>query len=271
MNVATTPALAPPLAIVNGQALTEIPAGLYIPPDALAIYLASFEGPLDLLLYLIRRHHLDVLDIPMAELTRQYMAFVIVMRRQQLELAAEYMLMAVWLMEIKSRMLLPRTATAEPLEADNDPRADLVRRLLAYEQMRQAAQALDELPRAGRDYTVARLIALPVEKSLPVIGVDDLLRTWEEMKIRHPVGVYPATARKTLSVRTAMDQILFGLQGDLFVEFGSLFLPEQGLAHRVVKFLALLELAREQRLEIVQNQPFSPIWLRLVIGSPRNA
>ena len=260
-----------PLALVRGLALTEIPAGLYIPPDALAVYLTAFEGPLDLLLYLIRRHHLDVLDIPMAELTRQYMEYVAVMRRHKLELAAEYMLMAVWLIEIKSRMLLPRTASVEETEDDNDPRADLVRRLLEYEQIRQAAQTLDDMPRCGRDYTVVCIVDEPVEKRLPMLCAEDLLRAWEEMKTRIPVDAPHPLARKTLSVRAAMEQILRSLQGDLFIEFGTLIMPEHGLAHRVVKFLALLELAREQKLEIMQNQPFSPIYLRLAGRSVHEA
>ncbi len=268
MNDAVYPAISPALAKVRGQALTELPAGLYIPPDALAVYLSAFEGPLDLLLYLIRRHHLDVLDIPMAELTRQYMEYVAVMLRQKLELAAEYMLMAVWLMEIKSRMLLPPTPEVEEAEEDSDPRADLVRRLLEYEQIRQAAQTLDGLPRCGRDYAVACAIQETEKKLLPRLCVEDLLNAWEVMQARIPVRQPHIPARKTLSVRAAMEQILRSLQGDFFIEFDSLMMPEHGLPHRVVKFLALLELAREQKLEIMQNQPFSPIYLRL---SDRNA
>ncbi len=267
MNDTVNPAAPTMLAMVRGLAMTEMPAGLYIPPDALAVYLTAFEGPLDLLLYLIRRHHLDVLDIQMAELTRQYMEYVTAMRRHKLELAAEYMLMAVWLIEIKSRMLLPRTETEEETDQDNDPRADLVRRLLEYEQIRQAAQAIDDMPRCGRDYAVAYVDDEPEEMPLPGIRIEDLLRAWEELKTRIPVPAAHSLARKTLSVRSAMEQILHSLQGDLFIEFTTLIAPEQGLAHRVVKFLAVLELAREQKLEIMQNQPFAPIYMRLANGN----
>ncbi|MHB1677518.1 MAG: segregation and condensation protein A [Sulfuriferula sp.] len=269
MTVAASRTIPDALALVNGKAYTEIPAGLYIPPDALAVYLAAFEGPLDLLLYLIRRHHLDVLDIPMAELTLQYMEYVTAMRSQKLELAAEYMLMAVWLIEIKSRMLLPRPVLADEPEEDNDPRADLVRRLLEYEQMRLAARILDDLPRLGRDYAAVHVYNESAEKRLPYLCAEDLQQAWAEMMARAPTHTHHAGARRELSVRAAMEQILRSLQGDLFVEFSVLFMSEPGLSHRVVKFLALLELAREQRLEILQNQAFSPIYMRLSQGSAR--
>ncbi len=263
MTEAAAAMLPNPLAVVNGQALMEMPPGLYIPPDALAVYLTAFEGPLDLLLYLIRRHHLDVLDIPMAELTRQYMEYVTLMRRQKLEMAAEYMLMAVWLIEIKSRMLLPRVASADEADEDGDPRASLVRRLLDYEQMRLAAQKLDDLPRSGRDFVVAWIAGEPAEKMLPGLTTADLQLAWRELASRVVPPSRHAVARRELSVRAAMEQILQSLQGDLFVEFDALFVAEQGLSHRVVRLLAILELAREQRLELVQNQVFSPIYIRL--------
>lgn len=251
------------LALVNGTPLTVMPDDLYIPPDALAVYLGAFEGPLDLLLYLIRKHHLDVLDIPMARLTAQYMEYVNLMRKSQLELAAEYLLMAALLIEIKSRMLLPRPAAIDNGEADLDPRASLVRRLLEYEQMKRAAQCVDVLPRVGRDYFTAHSWQEQVARLLPQVKSDDLRDAWLGLVARAGTRRHHQVTQQILSVREAMGQILNTLQGDLFVEFTRLFEPALGVSHVVVKFLAMLELAREHRVEITQNMDFAPIYVRL--------
>lgn len=251
------------LALINGQPLTELPQDLYIPPEALAVYLGAFEGPLDLLLYLIRRHSLDVLDIPMARLTAQYMEYVTLMRKQQLELAAEYLLMAALLIEIKSRMLLPRPVLEDDSGEGSDPRAELVRRLLEYEQMKLAAEHLDELPRVGRDYLAVSVWSEQVEKLLPQISTDDLTQAWLGLLARAGTRRHHRVGRQELSVREAMGQILSALQGDLFMEFSTLFEAELGVSHLVVKFLAMLELAREHRVEITQNEDFAPIYVRL--------
>lgn len=257
---------APPadvLARVHGLPLIELPRDLYIPPEALAVYLGAFEGPLDLLLYLIRRHSLDVLDIPMASLTAQYMEYVGLMRKQQLELAAEYLLMAALLIEIKSRMLLPRPVLTDETGEGSDPRAELVRRLLEYEQMKCAAEQLDDLPRLGRDYWAASVWSEQAEKCLPHISTEDLHQAWLGLLARAGTRRNHNVGRQTLSVREAMGQILSALQGDLFMEFTTLFEPALGVPHLVVKFLAILELARERRVDITQNQDFAPIYIRL--------
>lgn len=251
------------LAVVNGERLTVLPEDLYIPPEALAVYLGAFEGPLDLLLYLIRKHHLDVLDIPMAKLTAQYMEYVNLMRKSQLELAAEYLLMAALLIEIKSRMLLPRPAAISDEDADLDPRAALVRRLLEYEQMTLAAQQLDALPRVGRDFVTAHSWHEPAARLLPQVHSDDLCDAWLGLVARAGTRRHHQVTQQVLSVREAMGQILNSLQGDLFMEFTRLFEPELGVSHVVVKFLAMLELAREHRVEITQNMAFAPIYVRL--------
>jgi len=251
------------LALVNGEPLTELPQDLYIPPEALAVYLGAFEGPLDLLLYLIRRHSLDVLDIPMARLTAQYMEYVTMMRKQQLELAAEYLLMAALLIEIKSRMLLPRPVLADENDEGTDPRAELVRRLLEYEQMKLAAELLDELPRVDRDFFAVSVWQEQAERLLPQISTEDLREAWLGLLARAGTRRNHTVGRQELSVREAMGQILNALQGDLFMEFTTLFEVELGVSHLVVKFLAMLELARERRVEITQNQNFAPIYVRL--------
>ncbi|NOT17105.1 MAG: segregation/condensation protein A [Sulfuriferula sp.] len=243
--------------------MTVLPDDLYIPPDALAVYLGAFEGPLDLLLYLIRKHHLDVLDIPMAQLTAQYMEYVHLMRNSQLELAAEYLLMAALLIEIKSRMLLPRPVLLGDDDADLDPRATLVRRLLEYEQMKLAAQQLDALPRLGRDFVAAHSWQAEAARLLPQVHGDDLRDAWLGLIARAGTRRHHQVTQQVLSVREAMGQILHSLQGDLFMEFTSLFEPALGVSHVVVKFLAMLELAREHRVEITQNAEFAPIYLRL--------
>jgi segregation and condensation protein A len=254
--------MAMPVARIRGEPLAELPPDLFIPPDALSVILEQFEGPLDLLLYLIRRHSLDILDIPMAELTRQYMAYVEAMRDGQLELAAEYLLMAALLIEIKSRMLLPRPPKEDGGEPA-DPRAELVRRLLEYEQMKAAAQALDEHPRAGRDFSAVDVL---VEKSLvgrvPTVLVADLTEAWRVILNRAKVSQKHRIGREELSVRAHMSRILRQLGGRGFVLFDDLFAPEEGVAVVVVSFLAILELARESLIELTQSAPFEPIYVK---------
>jgi segregation and condensation protein A len=254
----------PPMALVNGEPFTEMPLDLYIPPDALAVYLNAFEGPLDLLLYLIRRHNLDVLDIPMAEMTRQYMAYVDLMHSKQLELAAEYLLMAALLIEIKSRMLLPRHAHSDESDEQADPRAELVRRLLEYEQMKAAALALEDQPRAGRDYQAIEVWCEGAAKWLPTVEPADLRVVWLGLIARAGNQQHHKVGHQVLSVREAMSQLLDALQHDDHIEFSRLFDPALGRPRLVVTFIAMLELAREHLIEITQNAAFSPIYLRLM-------
>ncbi|SNX60430.1 condensin subunit ScpA [Nitrosomonas ureae] len=252
-----------PIARICGEPLLEIPQDLYIPPDALEIFLDTFQGPLDLLLYLIRKHNLNILDIPMAELTQQYMTYVEMMRVDQLELAAEYLLMTALLIEIKSRMLLPNPKIET--EQEHDPRAELVRRLLEYEQMKHAATRINELPQAGRDFNVIRIgIDHPVAVQLPGINTDDLRNAWMAIltraKIHHPHQI----KRETLSVRAYMSQILRDLRGHDQVEFHDLFSPAATLAEVIVTFLAVLELAKELLLEISQSLDGGIIYIRSI-------
>lgn len=255
-----------PVARIKGEPMTELPADLYIPPDALAIILEQFEGPLDLLLYLIRRHSLDILDIPMAELTRQYMVYVEAMRTTQLELAAEYLLMAAVLIEIKSRMLLPRPPKQSDDEPE-DPRAELVRRLLEYEQMKAAAQQLDKLPQAGRDYA---LVDVLIDKNVglrqPAVRMADLADAWRILLARAKASKHHKVSREQLSVRAHMSRIMRELQGRSFTEFSELFDPTQGVAVLVVSFLAILEMARESLIELTQTGAFEPIYVKLALS-----
>jgi segregation and condensation protein A len=258
--------LAEPVARLYGEPLAEIPPDLFIPPDALRVILEAFEGPLDLLLYLIRKHNLDVLDIPMAQLTAQYMAYVEMMRAQQLELAAEYLLMAALLIEIKSRMLLPRPVKVEAEEAD--PRAALVRRLLEYEQMKKAARKLDDMPQAGRDYSLVSVwIDKVVIERLPEVDPEDLRNAWLGLVARARAARHHRVTREQLSVRERMSTLLRRLQGSGFMEFSQLFNPLRGIADLVVTFLALLELARESLVQITQQACFAPIYVRLSQGN----
>lgn len=252
---------AEPVARLYGQPVIEIPADLFIPPDALRVILDAFEGPLDLLLYLIRKHNLDVLDIPMAPLTAQYMVYVEMMRAHQLELAAEYLLMAALLIEIKSRMLLPRPR--EEAEEAADPRAELVRRLLEYEQMKKAAKKLDELPQLGRDFSLVSVwIERVVTERLPDVDPEDLRAAWLGLIARARAAQHHKVTREQLSVRERMSTILRRLQGGGFLEFSQLFNPLRGIADLVVTFLALLELARETLIQITQQGSFAPIYVR---------
>ncbi len=251
------------LARLYGEPLFRLPDDLYIPPDALEIFLEAFEGPLDLLLYLIRKQHFNVLDIPMAPLTVQYLAYIDQIREKNLELAGEYLLMAALLIEIKSRMLLPlrKADTGDEVE---DPRAELVRRLLEYERIKLAAQQLDQLPRIGRDFVRAVVtIEQSLERRFPDVNVIDLRDAWADVLKRAQLNAHHRIAREELSVREHMSFILRRLQNTRFVEFADLFDPARGASVAIVHFLALLELAREALIEITQATPFAPIYVRL--------
>jgi segregation and condensation protein A len=254
------------LARLYGEPLFKLPEDLYIPPDALEVFLEAFEGPLDLLLYLIRKQNFNVLDIPMAALTAQYLAYVEQIRRSNLELAAEYLLMAAMLIEIKSRMLLP-VKKAESGEEVEDPRAELVRRLVEYERIKLAAARLDELPRVGRDFARAIVaIEQSVVKRFPQVNVVDLQQAWAEVLKRAKLHAHHHITREELSVREHMSIVLRKLQGQQFVEFGELFdahLLAKGPPIVIVHFLALLELARENLIELTQAAPYAPIYVRL--------
>ncbi len=258
------------LARVQGELWTDLPTDLYIPPDALEVILEAFEGPLDLLLWLIRRNNLNVLDINMAALTRQYMDYVEVMRRKRLELAAEYLVMAAVLIEIKSRMLLPRPEKLEEGE-EHDPRAELVRRLLEYEQTKIAAKNLDALPQLGRDFQAISVhIPQLLAKRLPRVDGAELLEAWGAILKRAAMNKHHRIGRQELSVREHMSRILKQLQeaaraGASRLLFAELFDPEAGRSALVVAFLALLELVRERLVDIVQNEPFAPIHAQLAI------
>ncbi len=247
---------------IRGALLTELPHDLYIPPDALEVFFDTFEGPLDLLLYLIRKANVDVLDIPMARLTEQYMVYVEVMRHKNLELAAEYLVMAAMLMEIKSRMLLPQPKALEP--GEEDPRAELVRRLIEYEKIKQAARQLDELPQLGRDYfSVEVWIEQTLTERVPDVYPADLESAWRSLLARAKVTQHHRITREELSVREHMSAILRRLSGVGFVEFGALFDPSRGVAVLIVSFLAVLELARESMIDFTQVEPYAPFYVKL--------
>jgi segregation and condensation protein A len=251
------------LARLYGEPLFKLPTDLYIPPDALEIFLEAFEGPLDLLLYLIRKQHFNVLDIPMAPLTQQYLTYIDQIRENNLELAAEYLLMAALLIEIKSRMLLP-VRKADSGDEVADPRAELVRRLLEYERMKLAAQNIDELPRAGRDFVRAIVvIEQTIEKRFPDINVVDLREAWAEVLKRAKLNAHHHISREQLSVREHMSLILKRLRTARFIEFNDLFDAARGSPVAIVHFLALLELAREALIDITQAAPYAPIYVRL--------
>lgn len=257
--------MAPHLPKVYGETLQTLPRDLYIPPDALEIYLDAFEGPLDLLLYLIRKANVNILDIPMAPLTRQYLEYVDAMRKRNLELAAEYLLMAAMLLEIKSRMLLPRPAKADSGEPE-DPRAELVRRLLEYERMKLAAVRLDALPQANRDYQwVSVWISDQVAERLPEVSLHDLQVAWLALMKQAKMKAHHKIRREELSVREYMGSILRGLRGRGYVVFEDLFEVAAGhstVASLVVSFLAVLELAREKLIEITQSEALAPIYVK---------
>ena len=246
-----------------GEPLFKLPQDLYIPPDALEIFLEAFEGPLDLLLYLIRKQNFNVLDIPMAQVTAQYLGYVDQIRESNLELAAEYLLMAAMLIEIKSRMLLP-VKKADTGEEAEDPRAELVRRLLEYEQMKLAAQRLDRLPQLGRDFLRAEVyIEQSVTPRFPDVDANDLRAAWADVLKRAKLVQHHKISREELSVREHMSLILRRLQNARFMEFADLFDTSRGVPVVVVNFIAMLELARESLVEITQAEPFAPIYVSL--------
>ena len=250
-------------ATLYGEPLFKLPNDLYIPPDALEVFLEAFQGPLDLLLYLIRKQNFNILDIPMAQVTKQYLKYVEQIRKHNLELAAEYLLMAAMLIEIKSRMLLP-VKKADTGEEAEDPRAELVRRLLEYEQMKLAAQELDALPQVGRDYVRTQVyIEQTVVTRWPEVNVDDLHAVWSDIMRRAKLTAHHHISREELSVREHMTSILRRLQSARFVEFADLFDPSRGAPVLVVNFVALLELAKETLIEITQAEAFAPIYVRL--------
>ena len=246
---------------INGEALHELPQDLYIPPDALEVYLESFEGPLDLLLYLIRKHNLDILDIPMADLTLQYMAYVEKMKAIKLELAADYLLMSAMLIEIKSRMLLPKPME---VEEEDDPRAELVRRLMEYEAIKLAAKNLDEMPKVGEAFQVANAYYQHIaDVKPPEVSVDELVEAWKNVLKRAKLNSHHKLGRAELSVREHMSIILRRLQTDGMCEFSQLFdMGAEALQQLVVNFLAILELAKEGLVKITQQAAFSTIYLQ---------
>nr|WP_279091140.1 ScpA family protein [Comamonas thiooxydans] len=251
------------LARLYGEPLFALPQDLYIPPDALEVFLEAFEGPLDLLLYLIRKQNFNILDIPMLDVTRQYMTYVDEVRSRNLELAAEYLLMAAMLIEIKSRMLLP-PKKQEGGEEPEDPRAELVRRLLEYEQMKLAAQQLGQLPTYGRDFLKATVyIEQSLQPRFPDVEIGELQAAWRDILKRAKLVQSHKITREELSVREYMSQILKQLQGQRFVEFERIFNPEKGSTVLVVTFIAMLELAKETLIEITQAEAYAPIYVRL--------
>ena len=251
------------VARLYGEPLFQLPTDLYIPPDALEIFLEAFEGPLDLLLYLIRKQNFNILDIPMAAVTRQYLSYVDEIRSRNLELAAEYLLMAAMLIEIKSRMLLPPKKTAEGQEPE-DPRAELVRRLLEYEQMKLAATRIAEVPQFGRDFLRAQVyVEQALKPRLPDVELADIQQAWADILKRAKLVQHHKISREELSVREHMSIVLRKLQGRRFAPFEDLFDPAKGVPVLVVTLIALLELAKETLVEITQAEAYAPIYVRL--------
>ncbi len=257
-----------PFAVVDGEPMTQLPRDLYIPPDALQVFLEAFEGPLDLLLYLIRRQNLDILDIPIAEITRQYMSYIDVMSELQLELAGEYLLMAAMLAEIKSRMLLPRPPSADGTD-EEDPRAELVRRLQEYERFKKAAEDIDRLPRMERDTmpTSVELVERKVVKILPQVTLQEMLLALKDVMSRAEMFAHHHVQRERLSVRQRMSDILSRLRETAFVDFTTLFRAEEGRMGVTVTFSAILELMKEGLIEIVQAEPYAALHVRPASGS----
>jgi segregation and condensation protein A len=257
-----------PFAVVEGEPITELPRDLYIPPYALEVFLEAFEGPLDLLLYLIRRQNLDILDIPIAEISRQYVQYIELMKEMQFELAGEYLVMAATLAEIKSRMLLPRSADGE--EDEDDPRAELVRRLQEYERFKKAAGDIDALERLERDVlqAAAEVTERPVVTKLPDIALKELLIVFKEVLERSNMFAHHHVRREPLSVRERMSNILVTLQTERYVDFQRLFDPREGRIGVTVTFLAILELIKETLVEVVQTEPFGPIHVRAAQVGP---
>jgi segregation and condensation protein A len=252
-----------PFAVVEGQPITELPRDLYIPPQALEVFLEAFEGPLDMLLYLIRRQNLDILDIPIAEITKQYMRYIELMQVLQLELAGEYLLMAATLAEVKSRMLLPRPGSEASAE-EADPRAELVRRLQEYERFKRAAEGIDRMPRLERDTWVASadLVDRKVVRIPPQVSLQEMLVAFQEVLSRSDMFAHHHVQRDPLSVRQRMTEVLSTLTGSAFVDFVRLFSPEEGRRGVTVTFVAILELLREGLIEIVQSEAYGPLHVR---------
>lgn len=250
-----------PFAVVNGEPITQLPRDLYIPPQALEIFLEAFEGPLDLLLYLIRRQNVDILNIPIAEITRQYTQYIELMQELQLELAGEYLVMAATLAEIKSRMLLPRPPA---VLSEEDPRAELVRRLQEYERFKRAAADIDEMPRLERDVwqASAELRDRPPARSLPQVTLQEMLLAFQEVAARSAMFAHHHIRREPLSIRERMSNILAALEQGAFVEFAALFTAEEGRAGVTVSFIAILELMREGLIDIQQTEPYAPLHVR---------
>jgi segregation and condensation protein A len=256
-----------PFAVVEGEPITELPRDLYIPPYALEVFLEAFEGPLDLLLYLIRRQNLDILDIPIAEISRQYVKYIELMKEMQFELAGEYLVMAATLAEIKSRMLLPRSAEEEE---EDDPRAELVRRLQEYERFKRAAGDIDALERLERDVlqASAEVAERPIVTKLPDITLKELLIVFKEALERSNMFAHHHVQREPLSVRERMSNILMTLQTERYVDFQRLFDPREGRIGVTVTFLAILELIKETLIDVVQTEPFGPIHIRAAQAGP---
>lgn len=252
-----------PFAVVDGEPVTELPQDLYIPPYALQVFLEAFEGPLDLLLYLIRRQNLDILDIPIAEITRQYVEYIELMKEMQLELAGEYLLMAAMLAEIKSRMLLPRAEVES--EEEDDPRAELVRRLQEYERFKKAAEDLSDLPRLERDIYVATVDApeRQITTKLPDVTMKELLLAFHDVLKRAEMFSNLHLQREPLSVRQRMSEILVRIKGNSFSTFGDLFDAEEGRMGVAVTFIAILELLKESLIEVVQSEAYAPLHVRI--------
>jgi segregation and condensation protein A len=257
-----------PFAIVNGEAITQLPKDLYIPPQALEVFLEAFEGPLDLLLYMIRRQNLDILDIPIADITRQYMDYIGLMQDLQLELAGEYLVMAATLAEIKSRMLLPRAVDPNAGE-EGDPRADLVRRLQEYERFKTAAESIDRIPRMDRDTWVAsaELGERKSSRPLPQVAMQEMLLAFRDVVLRAEMFAHHHVQRERLSVRVRMSDILATLEKQSFTEFIHLFRPEEGRMGVTVTFVAILELVREGLIDIVQTEAYAPLHVRSAQGA----
>ncbi len=256
-----------PFAVVDGEPVTQLPQDLYIPPHALKVFLEAFEGPLDLLLYLIRRQNLDILDIPIADITQQYIDYIEMMRDLQLELAGEYLLMAAMLAEIKSRMLLPRVEETE--EQEDDPRAELIRRLLEYERFKEASVQMDSLDRMDRDtyQAEAEVVERQVVTQLPDLTLKELLVAFKDVVARAEMYAHLHVQREPLSVRQRMAEVLSRVQGDKFADFSELFDPAEGRMGVAVTFIALLELLREGLIDVVQAEAYSPLHVRAATSS----
>ena len=255
-----------PFALIQGEPLTVLPEDLYIPPDALEVFLEAFEGPLDLLLYLIKRQNLDILNIPIARITEQYMQYIAMMKDMRFELAAEYLLMAAMLAEIKSRMLLPRP---EVEDEEEDPRAELVRRLQEYERFKKAAEDVDEIPRMHRDTFPARAEPPPLEHTKPEPDVDlrELLLAFKDILSRADMYTHHQIKKEALSVRERMSHVLASLKADAFTDFNALFKVEEGRRGVVVTFMAVLELLKEKLIDLVQSEAFAPIYVKAASAS----